>query len=93
MTAKDTLLRAAELLERDGWCRGNSIDRQGRRCAMGAINSASHEPGSGTAWDRFDQAADRLQTYLGRTHVPDWNDHPERTAEQVIAALREAANN
>lgn len=33
-----------------------------------------------------------LTQHLGSTHIPSWNDMPERTAEDVILALKGAAH-
>lgn len=55
--------------------------------------------GSGSAWgefaeSRYDDATrawDRFAAYLGVQHAPSWNDEHERTKEEVVAKLREAA--
>lgn len=76
-------------------------------CVLAAINvAADHDPdeGFGPAGDRQD-AALALAEHLGLRAAlddfeeegienvigNDWNDRPERTAEQVTAALRECA--
>ena len=37
LTAPEVLLKAADILERDGWCKYSLNDRQGRHCVAGAI--------------------------------------------------------
>jgi|TARA_R110000824_G_scaffold230800_2_gene418476 hypothetical protein len=37
MTCKNTLERAAKIMEYRGWCDGSLIDRSGRCCMLGAI--------------------------------------------------------
>jgi hypothetical protein len=84
------LLRAAELLERDGWCQG-ALVKNGAFCAMGALHKATDR-------DRkaYMSSLYRLMAFLGQHHggtrnIIDWNDQPERTADEVIDALRAAA--
>lgn len=84
-TKRDVLLRAAEILERDGWCQGKVYD--GDACCMvGAFMLARiHSPVEGhpfPAWPLPD--IDGM--------VPGkWNDAPGRTKEEVVAKLRELA--
>jgi hypothetical protein len=45
LTPQEALLRAADILERDGWCQRVRIDIEGRRCVAGAIDLATaHSP-------------------------------------------------
>lgn len=91
-TAK-VLRQAAELVGR-GWCQqASATDVQGfpvmvtdpravRWCADGAILATG---ASGHAWSV-------LMRVLGsRYTVTEWNDAPERTQQEVIAALLRAA--
>lgn len=87
------LLDAADYMEKHGHCKGSY--RRTRHpesmptvCAFGAILMATDDG------DTRSQAAQRLAAFVGATEdhgVPDWNDAPERTADEVIAALRGAA--
>ena len=78
------LYAAADLIERDGWCQCARY-HDGRRCALGAIY-------------RYPFPAKRVGMHLAVLaleavvgDVVDWNDHPERTAAEVITKLREVA--
>ncbi|MGE0289089.1 MAG: hypothetical protein AB7I42_22815 [Bradyrhizobium sp.] len=56
-------------------------------CAVGAIASVLSGVGS--------YAADALRMHIGREFfdsVAHWNDKPDRTAEQVAAAMRACAD-
>ena len=53
-------------------------------CALGAINCGE---GGLMLWDT---AVYKLTQMVGSA-VPEWNDAPERTKEEVVAVLREVA--
>ncbi len=77
------LLRAAELIERDGLVQYRSGNRHLGWCAMAALREADNE--------HLRDGWQRLSTFLGVGSVVFWNDTPGRTKEQVLAALRGAA--
>jgi len=80
-----TLLDAADILEREGWCQFIQQNRQGQRCLTEAIMATSLPI-------RFRHAAiQRLQDYLNE-YVMEWNDYRCRTKQQAIAALKSAAS-
>ena len=91
LTASEVLLKAADILERDGWCKDSLHDGQGRHCVAGAILIAvSGSPGRAELRDEA--------RHLLRQHLPfwaptieTWNDMPWRTRDQVLAKLRAAA--
>lgn len=86
-SAADVLERAAELLERDGWCQRQLHHCDGSRCVRGAIIDAALEVGEGSL-----PPSEWLRRHLGaKRSLPEWNDDPGRTADEVIAKLREAA--
>lgn len=103
-TPEETCEKAAELLVRDGWCQHQSSDINGRRCAMGAIATATKELGFASAviaqrLAASRRAAELLEQFLEDADAPEflgdiplWNDHPNRTAEDVILALKRAAS-
>ena len=82
------LNRAADILERDGWIQGAMYNRNGCRCALGALNSASTELdcGSEPVWD----ACFLLSADLGYD-LPSWNDEDGRTVDEVTTLLRNTA--
>ena len=87
--ASRLLLRAAALIEERGWCQGAYFSGE-RLCAMGALHMAS----GGRIGDAFTAvgsvAIERLWKKLP-TVIPDWNDRPGRTKEEVVAKLRAVA--
>jgi hypothetical protein len=91
-TVKDTLNRAADLIEKYGHIKGQLGDRKMGMCANGAIFAAVG--GSSEIWN---DATNALGKHLGlsgyvRYDIPAWNNAPERTKEEVITAMRDAAD-
>jgi hypothetical protein len=92
LTPQEALLRAADILERDGWCQRVRIDIEGRRCVASAIDLATaHSPNPVALRN---EARELLQRHLPLGFLPLriewWNDGPRRTKEQVITKLRVA---
>lgn len=93
-----TLLRAADLIDKHGWVQGELETTKGCLCAEGAIIRATHEGKhymTPTRMDAIEAACSSLRTHLcvfGWVAIPVWNDEPGRTAAEVTAALRAAAN-
>jgi hypothetical protein len=100
------LRAAADVLERDGWTQFQfhevSVDAC-KHCALGAIASAV----TGDFWPRVEQLTQvessrfhdarlSLSNHLLSNRLPrsvtSFNDAPGRTASEVIAALRAAAD-
>jgi hypothetical protein len=82
-----TLLAAADLIEKNGWCQRGFFHGE-RSCALGAIRRVTHLRHN---HDNYYSATVRLEIQIGMRSVGAWNDQPERTQEEVIAALRKAA--
>ncbi|MFE4355122.1 hypothetical protein [Kitasatospora sp. NPDC056800] len=96
--------KAAEIIERDGLAKGVYKDTEGCHCTLGAINAALDngftgvgDPNGGPniAQEGFAQWApyvDHLNSLVPKEYgdVPEWNDEPERTKEEVAAFLRRA---
>jgi len=82
-------LRAAvDVLERDGWTQGG-LSEDGRLCAIEAIWRACGQSGG----ERSQNAVEQLRTAIPfQRSIIGWNDTPGRTAAEVIAALRAAAD-
>jgi hypothetical protein len=82
------LLRAAEVIERDGWIQGHAFQHDGV-CMVGAIARA----GRGQQWPAGTQYQKMLTALFPSTggNMVRWNDTPGRTKQQVIDALRKAA--
>lgn len=99
--------RAAEIIERNGLHKGAMFDRAESAppeecpvCPWGALAIAVvGTPSLRTNTDvrAVKPYANVLAAFLGLPgtdsswSVPDWNDAPERTADEVIAALKAAA--
>lgn len=100
--AADVAEQAAQLLEDDGWCQRTAKDRDGRHCILGALADAGARLELGYVAAGRHIAVD-LVTHLGlptspdwigahdQTRLMDWNDEPDRTADDVIWALRHSA--
>lgn len=96
MNTSEVLNAAADLIERDGWCQQRFHDTLGGWCASGACLKVSGAwdgeiEDDDTIFDASDEALDVLEKRL-QSYVPTWNDASGRTAEEVIQALRDAAN-
>jgi hypothetical protein len=89
----EVLDKAAEVLERDGWCQSNFENKAGERCAVGALRQASREL-DGIISFRI-EARTALAEYLeiSSLDVIEWNDTRGRTAAEVIDALKHTAKN
>jgi hypothetical protein len=85
--ARAVLLKAAAIVER-GWCQGAAVDIDGSRCLVGAFCLAS----DGAALDVSCAASRALERVIGTVYCSQWNDAPERTQAEVVAALRHAAD-
>lgn len=84
MTTAEGLRAAGELLRTKGWCQQVSQDRDGRHCAIGAIMAV---------FNRYEQrhAIAALSGIVGCSLISEWNDAPERTEAEVVAAFERAA--
>ena len=99
MTVSELLDDAADLIERTGWTQKTSArDADGTPCALnqgvafcviGAINWADWV--ADRDWDIGYHALDALEAVIGRRRIAAWNDAPDRTQGEVVAALRTAA--
>ena len=91
-TARTDLLRAAELLEANGWQQGRFGEAGGPQCVIGALNSAIHRAAAN--WlevnSRVGVAILELQGHIEAPPIV-WNDARGRTAQEVIGALRATA--
>lgn len=86
------LRHAALLIEERGWCQRDWVDADGRLCIDAAVGYAE----GGDIWDKDFYGGSKLtmdivEDSLGETAI-SWNDEPGRTAEEVTAALRAAAD-
>ena len=91
----DVLNGAADLLEREGWWQGDYRGPNGETCVDGAlVRAVGQQPGGimeGDVGLSYLAAVKVLRHHLGREFVSAWNDDPQRTKAEVVAALRAAA--
>jgi hypothetical protein len=84
------LRAAAEVLRRDGWTQEKFTSLAGCHCAAGAMRMVAEDV---EKWrDAIDALCDGLAIAPYPISVYRWNDAPERTADEVIAALEAAAD-
>jgi hypothetical protein len=88
-TTADVLRHAALLIEERGWCQGDAVDAHGHLCAVGALSLAMYGDPECMIPSEISNALRR--SFDSRYSVPIWNDVEGRTAAEVIAALRAAA--
>lgn len=100
MNSADVLDRAAEIIEHNGWAQGQyfvpefgKAPEDCRVCAIGAINVALYaaKPTVLPSQERTFPLSSVVEWYLDVYDLAEWNDAKDRTAEEVIAALRGAA--
>lgn len=86
-TVAQVLLKAAEYIEDNGWCRYVAEDRDGRCCVLGAVYSVMSTPLQRTA------AQVALRELIGSDNIGRWNDATPGSAgrAKVLRGLREAA--
>lgn len=88
ITTRQIRDRAVEIIEAHGLCKGRFLDPDGRRCIAGAIFQALVDlDGYGMDWISY-RAIYEIEQELQCGILSIWNDAPERTKEQVVAALR-----
>lgn len=86
---------AADIVEERGWWQGHYFGPNGEVCLIGACLAA--QTGARRSADlpadfRFGWVEDALEPLLGRWgRSAVWNDDPARTKDEVVALLRQAA--
>lgn len=90
----EVLLRAADILEQRGWCQYEQESPDGRLCLYGAIFTARHGSAMPEQERSNDDGWNRDAHTLGFPSAGaavSWNNAEDRTAAEVIARLRSAA--
>lgn len=99
MNTPEILLKAADVIDEAGWRQGAFFAPHGTGMCVAAamfngagldLHQALSDKPSPTCV-QVRTAIERLEKWLAVPFIIDWNDAPERTAEQVTAALRECA--
>ena len=83
---RDVLIEARALIEK-GWCQFRSFTIDGiitSFCSSGAIRFAGERFLNSLVFERF-----RLANNMSSV-IPDWNDHPSRTKQEVLDAFDKA---
>lgn len=92
MNASDVLNKTADRLESNGWLQGGLGGIEGPNCTVGALRIAGEVPEECLVPDGpVEDAWHSFMDYIGGVQIADWNDHPRRTATEVVEALRAAA--
>lgn len=82
----DILVRARKLIEnKDDWGQGVERHMSGRRCSLDALLDAGRGRESGAVL-----ALKRAARLSSNDFIADWNDTPERTHAEVLAAFDRA---
>ena len=98
--SRETLKKAADLIDEAGWIQGGIISATDGFDAYGAILSASTRIGIYDTEERVEiqQLAMARVSFFYLTPVDDlcmalvaWNDDPARTKQEVVETLRTAA--
>lgn len=85
MKISEVLFKAAQIIERDGWCQ-NDYKNGNCLCPLGAIRVACGHQANKENSEVTQPTCEFLRDFLDKP-VWCWNDAPERTAEEVIDAL------
>lgn len=89
--AQNVCLHAAALIEKYGHCKHQAGNFVVGFCAIGALAMAHRTIGDYRDDLCFSSVIGLLIDAVNHPFIPNWNDAPERTAEDVISALRRAA--
>jgi hypothetical protein len=90
VTPAEVLTKAADLIEQGGHCKGTP--RWGTAyCASEAIYAACPELVTKPTGRTCRAARRAFYDAIHSPGITSWNDAPERTADEVVAKLREAA--
>jgi hypothetical protein len=90
LTVPQVLHAAADELELAGWTQGHYHDIDGRRDALGALAHIAECDPTYTRTETFNTAERHLLAAIDSDSVIDWNDDPERTRRDVVAAFHKA---
>ncbi len=80
------LIDARQTLLNKGWIQGQYHAPTGECCLIGALDTGIDDE------REYYNACQAVRVVLNNESLADWNDHPKRKKEQVIAALNQAAS-
>lgn len=81
---RQALLDAADYMERHGHCKFVLQDSGGAVCLQGALNEVC-------GFVQMVFLIHHVEKFLGVTNAVAWNNEPERTGAEVVAAMRACA--
>lgn len=86
------LNEAADYIEAHGWFQGDFENESGQVCSLGAIQKVTEH---GTEYtENYNILLEAILEKTGNYFfIATWNDHPERTQDEVVSTMRKAANN
>jgi hypothetical protein len=102
----DALERASGVIRERGWWRGKYLGDHGEVCVLGALqvvyyghagSDVDNPPDDVTdfleqrAFDDPESAGAYEQMAVLDPDIAEWNDHPDRTVEEVISLLERSA--
>lgn len=87
---QEHLLRAADRIQKRGWCQHQATDFWGRSCIIGALDKTK------TSDREYGLSICAISAFLYKETgdyvcIPDWNDDDRRTKKEVVNMLRQAA--
>lgn len=82
--------KAADLLQKYGWCRFKLKDNEGQMCIWGAIGKVV-DGNPFKASTKTHEMLKPLTQFTGGQHAVEWNNHIAKDKRQVVALLRKAA--
>ncbi len=92
-STKETLLEAADILERSQWRQGfpNLMGNSNGVCLVDVIDRADFALNKHRT-NAFGICCQAMKEYVGaKSVIYSWNDEPGRTKEEVVAALKGCA--
>lgn len=87
MTVIDDLRAARNIIEQ-GWCKGRNTDGNGSYCILGAVGVATKNESFATS--RYYDAVCELRLQMPEVGLPDFNDDPSTTKEDVLGLFDKA---
>lgn len=92
MTWQEILNGAADYIAEHGHAKGAYLTDDGCACAIGAMRMAAFgRPGIPDGVDFKPYGVARMQLETEILYLTQWNDAPERTAQEVIDTMRRVA--
>jgi hypothetical protein len=90
------LRSAAELIRRRGHCQNRYEASDGSLCVIGAVSTAATgaalPPLFGAPDDVYNKAISAIVEHMSMWSIPEWNDRPGRTPNEVATMLDEVAS-